>query len=112
MSYTFRPGMKVVCVDAAYNDHSATGPDWPLVKNAVYIIETVTTCWNGTQGVRLVGANWHGLVYYATRFRPVAEKPTAMEMIRSIVAGGPITETGEPRLPSPVHEYDGFGGRI
>jgi hypothetical protein len=103
----FHVGQKVVCVDV-------TTP-WDaenLRPQRIYTITAIKaeiTHRGPLCSVEGVDGHW-----FVTRFRPVAEKPTAMDIIRSIVLDPSREIPNDPREPviTPVPEYEGFEVRI
>lgn len=109
MSYNFKPGDRVVCVDASTINNP---PDRPLVKGAVYTVRALWTLTSGECGIIPVGIDpgydFTGWAFRASRFRPVAEKPTSMDIIRAIVLDPSKPIEDDPREPviTPVPEYE------
>lgn len=111
----FHVGQKVVCVD---DDAHA---DWPsnqgysggleVVRGHIYVVR-----WAGpytkTNGAEIVGVRLEGIgprarrdtPFSANRFRPVASKPTSMDIIRSIVLDPSRNIPADPREPAFVRE--------
>ena len=115
----FRVGQKVVCV--YFDGIGGYGDELNPQPGSIYTVRDVAA--SDEVYIRLQEIR-NPLRYYrciitgehkdteawmrANRFRPVAEKPTAMEIIKAIVLdpSKPIpADPREPKLPAPVPEY-------
>lgn len=106
----FHVGQKVVCVDASIR-HPNSCQYSGLTKGDVYTITHIDPFaagyWSDAEGQDLAlwldgaQAAWKGVQWpiCSDRFRPVAEKPASMDIIRAIVAdpSKPLVPTGEPK---------------
>lgn len=122
----FRVGQKIVCVDDQCHGWTAYGSKprgdlHGLKAGEVYTIRAIIP--EHDTGLSIVLEEirrpvtpgvWHLEGYNPSRFRPVAEKPTAMDVIRSIVLDPSKPIPADPREPviTPVPEYDGYEVRI
>lgn len=95
----FYPGQKVVCVDASH--HPGTGRhnpfNWPIREGGVYTVRKFALFHHGHRGltphvwleeVRRFGYNFErqleDMPFYFSRFKPLEEKPDAIEWARQI----------------------------
>lgn len=106
----FRIGQRVVCVDAVPLIHPTNGEDsWGIVKGEVYTIRSTgfhhvyqeATVWLN-EVVRDVAPAWPDYSFAARRFRPIAEKPASMDIIRSIVLDPHKPIPDDPREPKRI----------
>lgn len=120
MTWNFKVGDRVVCVDdASRPEGGGSGPDvcnW-IAKGNIYTIRKVggrvrMLIW--LSGINRKTEGFSDSGFLAVRFRPVASKPTSMDIIRSIVLDPSKPIPDDPREPviTPVPEYHPDMGRI
>lgn len=106
MSWEFKVGMKVVCVDAKMNRAPISGEAIPVEGDTYTIREILTVPGTKTpihiRLVELISVPKHyrhlgfGEACFPARcFRPLVSKPTSIDLIRSIANGGDIVPQGD-----------------
>jgi len=98
---TFRPGMKVVCVDAKLSVLARIIKwifrlEWPLVNGEVYTIQRLTVISGeaATELVEVKNIPEMARCFRLSRFRPIVSRKTDISALKALlVPGAKIRET-------------------